>query len=272
LTAGIRGAWAIPGRRCSPLPAPGRDIVLLVVEAPLGAARVSDITRASLVVRGRYRARDAVDRLAQRAGVAAVYHTPVGVKQTNQLFKGAMIDLYATGELVAARPGGLRLGFDALRDEHTLLETTIAESPHLALVRALLGSDGELASSYLERVRRGTLDWRPPQPVSRSLVAYIRRMFAARLEAVDRGDPTVVRVAWIAGEPYIVDGRHRACLAFERGRDVLCEDVSRVYGDSYFRWISAVVARRPAVHQIHLSFWDRVRREIDGTHHTSRSS
>jgi hypothetical protein len=243
-----------------------------VVEAPSGAARARDITRDSLVVRGRFRARDAVDRLAQRAGVAAVYHTPVGVKQTNQLFKGAMIDPYATGEPVAAHPGTLRLGFDALRDQHTLLESTIAESPHLALVRSLLVPDGDPAPTYVERVWRGTLDWRPPQRVSRALVAYIGRMFAARLEAVDRGEPILVRVAWIAGEAYIVDGRHRAAVAFERGREVVCEDVSRVYGDSYFRWISAVVARRPAVHQTHLRFWDRVRREIDGIDHTSRSS
>lgn len=217
----------------------------------------------SPVVRARLRARDAVDRVAQRAGVAAVYHTSVGVKQINQLFKSGMYDAYTTGRRVAVDPAKLRLGFDALRDEYTLLETTIDASPHLALVRSLLEPGREPAWSYIDRVRRGTLDWRPPQRVSPGLLAYIRRLFAARLEQVDCGEPTVVRVAWVDHEPYIVDGCHRAAVAFMRGREVLCEDVSGVYGDSYFRWISTVVSRRPSCHQTHLRFWGRVQRQIE---------
>jgi hypothetical protein len=220
--------------------------------------------------RVRLRARDGLDRLAQRAGVAAVYHTPVGVKQTNQLFKGAMIEAYATGEEQALDPGRLRLGFDALRDEHTLLETTIDASPHLALARSMLEPDGRLAECYVARARRGTLDWRPPLRLSDGFVAYMRRGFAAALEQVDRGEQAVVLVAWVEDEPYIVDGRHRAAVACLRSREVVCRDVSRVYGDSYFRWISAVIARRPGVHRKHLRFWARVERQIDGASSATR--
>jgi hypothetical protein len=223
-----------------------------------------DVTRDPLAVRARLRARDAVDRVAQRAGVAAVYHTRVGVKQTNRLFKSGMIDAYVAGERVALDPAVLRLGFDALRDEYTLLGTTIDRSPHLALVRSLLDPDGQPAWSYVERMKRGTLDWRGPQRLSPGMMAYIRRLFAARLEQVDRGDPTVVRVAWVDAEPYIVDGRHRAAVALVREREVLCEDVSMAYSDSYFRWIAAVIAKRARVYQTHMRFWARVQRQSNG--------
>jgi hypothetical protein len=211
----------------------------------------------------RHRARDFIDRLAYRAGVAALYHTRVGVKQTNQLFKSAMIDAYVTGDRVAVEPAGLRLGVDALRDDFTMLEATVAASPHLALVRSLSAPGHEPASAYLERVRHGTLDWRPPRRVSPALVEGLRRGVTARLEEMERGDPFVVRVAWIDDEPYIVDGRHRAAVAAMCGCAVLCEDVLGVYGDSYFQWISAVAARRSRVHRTHLHFWSRVQREIN---------
>jgi hypothetical protein len=210
----------------------------------------------------RYRVHARLNRIAWRIGLAAAYHTPVGVKRANGLFLTPMIDLHVSGEPVLVEPDRLRLGWDVLRDRYTLLETTVGASPHFRWVRSLAESGAEPDHVYIERVARGTLDWQSPQPVSPDRVERTRRQVREWLERIDRAEPLLVRVAWIGGEPYLIDGKHRAATAHLRGVEVLCEDATAVYRDSYFTWISSVVSRRAAVHRIHLDFWRRVQRQL----------
>ena len=206
----------------------------------------------------RVRARARGDRLARRLNVSALYETSAGVKHVNPLFKDTMGEAYVSGTPRECAPGELRLGFDALRDSVTLLETPVSDSPHAGLMRALLHGESPAQTEYVARAKAGTLDWQRPRWVPPRSLERLRQTL---MEVQESADAPVVRVAWLEDTGYVVDGKHRAAAAHVGGRSVMCETATGIFGDSYFRWIAAVMAERPESYESHLRFFERVRQQ-----------
>jgi hypothetical protein len=206
----------------------------------------------------RVRAHARGDRLARRLNVAALYETSAGVKHVNPLFKDTMGEAYVSGAPQECDPGELRVGFDALRDPVTMLETPISDSPHAGLMRALLHGESPAETEYVARARAGTLDWQRPRWVPPRSLEKFRQTLAKLQEGAEE---PVLRVAWLDGTGYVVDGKHRAAAAHVSGRKVMCETATGIFCDSYFQWIAAVMAGRPESYESHLRFFERVRQQ-----------
>src|SRR6266540_1109990 len=78
-----------------------------------------------------------IHKVSRRFDIAALYSTTVGIKCTNPLIASSRLDGLTNPGVFELSPGELRLGFDGLRDEFTLLKMPIAESPHLDLFRRI---------------------------------------------------------------------------------------------------------------------------------------
>jgi hypothetical protein len=201
--------------------------------------------------------RDAFAGLSRDADVAALYHTDVGIKARNQLVSSDLLvyPFLPRREPAETDPALLTLGIDGLRDEFTLLGTSVADSPHLALMRTLDEGRGVGDDSYVARVEVGTLDLRPPRKAARAFRERLRESFDAAAQALDRGETPVVKVVRLGDSTYVADGKHRAALAAYRGASVACEDVTPIYYDSFFAWMERVMARRPASFAKHLALF-----------------
>lgn len=193
------------------------------------------------------------------ADVAVLYHTDVGVKVRNRLVDSDFL-VYPFLEdryLGKLDPSCLDLGIDGLKDEHTLIDTALKDSPHYALMEAL-ERDDDLADTnpYLLCSRLGTLDFRWPHEITPAFLATLRERFERHCGLVEAGEPLKVKVIRVLDRMYIADGKHRAALALLKGIEVEGEDATPVYYDSFFRWIERKMRERAAEYSKHLELFD----------------
>ena len=194
--------------------------------------------------------------------VAALYHTDVGVKARNQLVSSDLL-VYpflrgpARTEL---DPALLVLGIDGMKDEFTLLNTPLSESPHYALMMALEEGRELDRNPYVMRAQRGTLDLRPSHPASKAFIGRLQERFVETARSLESGATSIVRTVQLEKTTYIADGKHRAALALLRNLPVVCEDTTPIYYDSFFAWMERVMSSRPTDYSKHLALFDLVNR------------
>jgi hypothetical protein len=206
--------------------------------------------------------REAFAAAPRDVDVSALYHTDVGVKARNQLVSSDLLvyPFFRDQETTELDPARLVLGVDGLKDEFTLLGTSVSESPHYALMAALDGGCELDHNPYVVRVQRGALDLRPPRQPNKAFIGRLRERFAENVRALESGLTPVVKVVRLPETTYIADGKHRAALALLRNLPVVCEDATPILYDSFFAWMGRVMGKRPAEYSKHLALFEIIER------------
>lgn len=172
----------------------------------------------------------AFSKLCRLLHKTVVYQSKTGLKEINPAFAEKKDDNTTSCML---SPGELYLGVDFLKDEYTLIDVPITESPHYGLMSALsAGKDGR-DTQYVMRMLTGALDERYEIVAFYLDCNYFRNCFEKRINSLNKDDCAQVTVYRRNGRYYIHDGKHRAALCALLGTNVKCKiiDFDTVCGD-----------------------------------------
>jgi hypothetical protein len=151
-------------------------------------------------------------------GKLVAYETSVGLKYRGARFDSRLFSEHVVDALpLSGCPGGfsrLLMPPDLLRNQFTLCGKPIIESPHFGLMQAI--EAGTLAEDveYARRMRKGTLDARPPARTRLERLAESYRQCKDDLAANHVLEILVIRMIWRGESAYVIaDGKHRAAVA-----------------------------------------------------------
>lgn len=140
-----------------------------------------------------------------------VYRTSKGIKNFNLGFLSVLFNPNIYKELLIDSKD-LYLGPDYLKDEYSLINLSINDSPHYKLMETLFNNEDVLETDYMFRKRNGTLDWRDITPISSSYINSIKNKFKQRLIDIETDCYDPIIVYEYKEKYYIFDGKHRAAL------------------------------------------------------------
>ena len=125
---------------------------------------------------------------------------------------------------VEISPDRLYMGPDYLKDEFTLLGTSLVNSPHFELMSLLYNGKDFADSEYINRYYHGYLDWR--RGIKDIDPIRFKNKNKSIVESVlsDNYDP--VKIYQVGDSFYVFDGKHRAALCAVLGKSVKCVVVS----------------------------------------------
>ena len=115
----------------------------------------------------------------------------------------------------------LFLGYDYLKDEFTLLDIPITESPHFDMMKKLYMGEDISDCDYIKRWIKGTLDWRYGFIRPKNYDFFVQR-FNLSKENVERNEIKPVLVYNLNEKYYIYDGKHRAAMCAYNQMTVPC--------------------------------------------------
>jgi hypothetical protein len=167
-----------------------------------------------------------------------------------------MFRYFASGEVQSLPADILYLGYDALKDRYTLLNTRLVDSPHLELMELLRRGQDITRCSYVERVATGTLDSRCATKVDQVYLSQIRKRYDQKADAIQTGSYEPIKVISHHDQWFILDGKHTAAVCALSGIMPKCVDASLVMYDSYFWWVYRKMLKRPDSYRKHLDYFE----------------
>lgn len=199
--------------------------------------------------------RRVLEKLCRELYITAIYTGRYGVKIVNPLMKNYRVHVLREFN---AQPDEIFLGFDALKDEHTLCGVCIADSPHLGLMQALERGEDPLKTEYAQRFSQGRLDGRTAWRVKPGDAEDFRRHFEARKEEILNDTVPPVQVYRVDGRLYLADGKHRAALCTMLGREIRCMEISNDFlKDTYRMWIYAKMQRHRQFYKKNICLFEK---------------
>lgn len=166
--------------------------------------------------------------------VSVYFQNRYGIKAFNKpLFDNIKI---SAEKVIEIDCNHLFLGFDALKDEYTLTEIPLKESPHYELVSRLYRDSKNFEEcDYVYREKLGYLDGRMGQIITSRTLDMHRNVFAKSLQYIKQGYYKEVLVYEISGKYYLFDGKHRAALCAVLDVPIKCSimEIELLKKDSY---------------------------------------
>ena len=200
--------------------------------------------------------------LLRRFGLSRVYRSSVGIKCQNQLLDSDLFTYFERGTVEHIHSDRLHIGFDALVDNLTLLGTPIADSPHVDLVERLEKGQDSGDCEYVQRVRRGTLDFRSRHAGNAAFLLSLSEACQKSRTAISINESRPIQVFNVEGKHYIANGKHRAALCVVMGIEPLCVDVSLALFDSFYWWVYQAMNRQASGFRRHLEWFDAAKRTV----------
>lgn len=147
--------------------------------------------------------------------------TRTGLKSVNinRLYSDNIIE-FTPDNMISVDPNNLFLSTDYLKDDYTLLDCCILDSPHYSFIEAVNNGKDIRKTDYYKRFLTGKLDGRHCQR-ERNLSYFYDKNIKAK-ESVESGNYKPVVVYLWKGHYYICDGKHRAALCAFMKRNVNC--------------------------------------------------
>lgn len=153
----------------------------------------------------------------------------------------------------------LHLGFDALKDEYSLVGVNIQRSPHYYLMGAIDNDEDIKQTDYCKRYENGTLDSRSAAVISENTLFNLKKIFKDRKKQIIEESYTPVQVYTIEGKYYIADGKHRAALCTYLNKPVKCVDIGTVFlKDSFRQWMYRKMCKNSSKYKKNLSLFKKV--------------
>ena len=183
--------------------------------------------------------------------VKRYYYNRYGLKCYN---KTGMNLASAEGEKRFVDYRELYMGFDALKDKYTLLDTCIDNSPHFLLMNDIIKQKNIGESEYVLRERKGYLDGRFGCIVNSKILNNHIKASNKNFDLVEKNNYEPVIVYKICNRFYIVDGKHRAAICATRKQPVFCKivDTKSVAECEYVKEIYVLLNKKPHEYQLNI--------------------
>ena len=169
-------------------------------------------------------------RFYKLCGITRVKTNRYGVKLYNKVGSDLFPELFSRREEIA--PEEVFLGFDGLKDEYTLLDVPMAQSPHFDMIDKIAKGEDISSCDYMLREYRGTLDGRFGADVLPKSHVNACRKAEEKLAAGETEPPVLYR---LNGRLYVYDGKHRLALALQKKMKIECFviDAAHIAKQSY---------------------------------------
>ena len=163
-----------------------------------------------------------LNRIARWLNLFWAFNCSVGIKQLN-MSRLANPGRW-TGRNCEMDSAQLLLGPDFLKDRYTLLGTSLADSPHYALVKTIAEGGCIEDTDYFHRFRSATLDWRLWQFSRCNSSRFVKSFEKSKSDILnDKYAPVIIYK--VGKKNYVFDGKHRAAMCLLYGRQVKCIEV-----------------------------------------------
>ena len=155
--------------------------------------------------------------------------TRTGLKyiNVNRLYGDKTVD-YTNREIITITPNMLFLSTDYLKDEYTLLDCCVLDSPHYGLIEAVNNGKDITKTDYYRRFINGSLDGR--HCYWKRSASYFHEKNEKAKQAIENGEYEPVVIYKWNDRYYICDGKHRAALCAFLNKDVRCIQVPSISG------------------------------------------
>jgi hypothetical protein len=157
--------------------------------------------------------------LMKRLSISFLFFNNVGLKAFNPKLEPIEVHKYQTNYFSLHRDKKLYLLPDFLYDNYSLINKTIAESPHFELMSLLLHKKPIIHSDYVKRVKNGTLDLRPSYNFT---TKFYLSIFERRKKEWEDNKLKPILVTQIKDRYYVLDGKHRASLLKVMNKPIPC--------------------------------------------------
>ena len=163
-----------------------------------------------------------------------LYKTKVGIKCVNPIIRNEKYKVLGQKNI---SPNKLFLDVDFLKDDYTLCDSSIINSPHLGLMKALEKGEDIRQTDYWHRTIMGTIDSRQKNNPTENEYNKFYITYQQKKDEVTSGDYNPIKVYCVNDKYYIADGKHRAALCAMMGKLVKCNIISSdCMLDSYYMW------------------------------------
>lgn len=163
--------------------------------------------------------------LMRRMNICAIKKTKYGVKGLNNWY-GSPIPV--SNKCIYLSSEDLFLEKDFLKDDYTLVNVNISNSPHYDFMNSLLTGKNIKSTDYIKRFEGGFLDGRLPSYVSKKKIAEMKRIFEKMVNEVTLDEYEPVLVYNSNSKYYIYDGKHRAALCALFNKKVKCVLIKKI--------------------------------------------
>lgn len=161
-------------------------------------------------------------RLCKCLNVQLFYENQYGIKVLNRKNEKA-----PTVEQKLIIDPSLALFFaDGLKDQYTLTNKTIINSPHFFFIKGILENDFSLCADYCERESHGMLDGRFPLKLNKTTAEMHINSTLLNKKLLKKGSYARPKVTFFDGRYYAIDGKHRLSMAAYLGMNIECDIVS----------------------------------------------
>ncbi len=202
--------------------------------------------------------RQTFELFCRRFELSLLYENKYGVKCFNQLINSDFFDFFKSKNVFELPCDQLYIAFDRLKDQYTLLNTCILDSPHFDLVNCLTNNGDLRYCSYVEKVQKGILDFRSSQRISNRYLINLNKKFAQKKTAIFNNNYAPVKVVKVLDKYYIADGKHNAATCAMLDLSVKCVDCSPLIFDSFFWWIYKKMLKNKKEYKIHIKYFKSI--------------
>lgn len=178
-----------------------------------------------------------IHKFCKLIGLRHYYENHYGIKGHNKV----KFQLQGEYDEFLINPEDVYLGFDALKDEYTLLDVKMTDSPHYHLMKTIFRGGNINESDYVEREKKGALDGR-----YELVPADHVRLFFESLEKIKNDNYSPAIVYRVDGRTYAFDGKHRLalCLLLNKKCKCICMDLSELRKDVNTRTLLSEMEKR----------------------------
>lgn len=200
-----------------------------------------------------------IRKLCSKLNLIMLYESKVGIKYTAPMSIASPFQ-NLNKRTIGIKPDKIFIGFDALKDQYTLLNKCIIDSPHLELVKLLCEKKEINQCEYIKRLKNGIIDIRIPMKYNK---AELNQRFKKRLDTVANQNYEPIIVYKLEDKYYIVDGKHRAALCVLLGHEEInCVEIpsSSIGADRFMWWLYAKMRKnKKEQYKVHDKFFNQLK-------------
>lgn len=196
--------------------------------------------------------------ICKKFDISILYQSKVGIKSTNQLISSDALKFFQTESRCNIDGKSLHIGFDGLKDEFTLINRKIMDSPHFELMDLLCNNKDIMESEYIKRTLSGTLDFRFRRKIDKQYLDHIHEKFEQKLLLIKLDEYEPVKVINVNGQYFIIDGKHTAALCSYLEIAPKCVEIEYVTHDSFWMWIYRKMLKHKNSYKKNIEFYTKI--------------
>ena len=198
-----------------------------------------------------------INKICRTFDITIVFHSKVGVKYFNSHYSSDNFEYLCEEKPFQLKKDELFLGPDKLKDQHSLIDLNIVNSPHFYLMKCIMNNEDIMNTEYIKRFKKGTLDNRLPRKnINKLFLTHMKDKFNKKLKLINSNDYSPIKVYKNNNRFYIADGKHTAAMCALLNKNIKCVEVPGIKYDSFVIRLYKKMLERENEYSKHIKFYE----------------